>query len=103
MGKPKEPIQPKMLVENTSENSTALVPFNPSETPLEKVEGIVDLSEELFPEIPEDVQTRPLHPTLTYKRLKALRKACVYYAKTAPLDGLTGELSQIFKDFFRKR
>jgi integrase/recombinase XerD len=103
IGKPKDSIQSKMIVSDNTENSIALVPFNSSEAPVEKVEGIIDLSEELFPEIPEGVQTRPLHPTLTHKRLTAMRKAFVYYAKHAPLDGLTGELSQIFKDFFRKR
>jgi hypothetical protein len=103
IGKPREAIQPKMLVSDNSEKSTALVPFNPDEIPVEKVEGIIDLSEELFPEIPEEIKDRPLHPTLTHKRLIALRKACVYYAKHAPLDGLTRQLSQIFKDFFRKR
>jgi integrase len=99
--KPKPAEQPKLLITDGAEQSTALVPYQ--DIPVEQIEAVPDLSEELFPEIPEGVRTRPLHPTLTYKRLIALRKASVYYAKTAPLDGLTGELSQMFKDFFRNR
>ena len=54
MGKPKEPIQPKMLVSDTTENSTALVPFNPNEPPVEKVEGSTRFIRRIVPEIPEE-------------------------------------------------
>jgi hypothetical protein len=101
--KPRPNIQVKLLPMDNTEPSTALVPINSPVEEIEHVEAVPDLSEELFPEIPEGVRTRALHPTLTYKRLMALRKACVFYAQNAPLDGLTGELSQMFKDFFRNR
>jgi len=71
--------------------------------PKGKVEVTLDLSEALFPEVPAEINTRPLHPVLTYKRLIAMRKAFVHYAHTAPRDGLTGELSQVYQNFFCRR
>lgn len=99
---PKTPEQSKLLITDGTDNqSTALIPMTPSDETIEKVEGIPDLSEDLFSEIPEDV--KPVRPLLTYKKLAAMRKAFVFFARPKPLDETTGELSQMMKEFFRKR
>jgi hypothetical protein len=92
-----QPIQSKLLVTDTNETSTALVPI---ETPVEKVEGTIDLSEEMFPEIPADI--KPVRPVLDYSSLVAMRRAFVYYARNAPLDGTSTKLSHLMKRFFRE-
>lgn len=99
-GKAKEPIQANLLTAGDQTDSTALVSF--TETPVEQVNGEIDLSEELFKQIPEE-EIKPIRAVLTTKRLIAMRKAFIYYAKHEPFDGLAGELSQMMKDFFRKR
>jgi integrase len=96
---PQKPIQPKLLVSDNSESSTSLVPYQ--ETPIEYVEGIPDLTEEMFPKIPEDV--KQIRPRLNHNDLEAIRKVCVYYSRTTPdqYDGTIGELSRMMKSFFK--
>jgi integrase len=97
--KPKPENHQELLAIDAPSDTTALVPYNPSNQEVEKVDATVDLSEELFPVITET--QKPIRAVLTIKRLSVMRKAFVYYAKNAPLDGTTGELSQMMKAFFR--
>ena len=98
-----QPTQTKLIPDTLlgGQTSTAHVPYG--EMPIQKVEVVPDLSEELFPEVPtEQTDRQAIHARLTTKRLLAMRKAFVYYARTAPQGGTIGELSQMFKDFFRR-
>jgi integrase len=71
----------------------------PQTQTIEHCEGTIDLSEELFPNIPEQTEVRPL---LKAKDLIAIRKAAVYYSRHAPIDGISGELSALFKRILRR-
>jgi integrase len=93
---PITPMQANLLPENAS-SSTALVPYG--ETPVEYVEAVPDLSEELFPMIPDNLV--PTHPYLKAKDLQAIREACVHFARTAPLNNTVGNLSQLMKRILR--
>jgi integrase len=98
----RKPKQNPLMIEATNPDgttSTELVPFNPIETEIEKVEGIVDLSEELFPIIPDDLPR--VHVYLTAKQLQRIRKIFVYYTKNAPNDGISGELASDMKNWVK--
>jgi hypothetical protein len=65
---------------------------------VEVVEGVPDLTEQLFPQIPPDVEKRP---RLTTESLTLLRKACVYYCQNAAIPGETAKYSRMFRMFFK--
>jgi site-specific recombinase XerD len=92
-------IQPLMITDATESKSTELAVIN-TEVEVEKVEGEIDLSEELFPEIPDNCKT--INPHIKARDLQTIRKAFVYYTKHAPLNGISGQLSQIMKTWLRK-
>jgi len=87
-----------LLSDGSESTSTALVPIE--ETPIETVEGTVDLSEELFPQIPETLEK--VHVNINRKQMIAIRKALVYNAKYAPIDGTTAELSAMMKKWLSR-
>jgi hypothetical protein len=86
----------QLLLESSNENSTALVPVNQSDEP---IEGEIDLSEELFPRIPQDIKT--IRPRITKIDLDSMREAFVYFSRHAPLNSITGHLSQMLKTMTR--
>jgi integrase len=92
-------IQQRLLISDGSEPiSTALV--STDEIPIEIIEGTVDLSEELFPDIPKTLEK--VHVNINRKQMIAIRKALVYHAKHAPIDGTTAELSAMMKKWLSR-
>ena len=56
----------------------------------EIIEGTVDLTEELFPNIPD--LKKPIRTTLNKDELLTIRKAFIYYSKYAPINGDSAKL-----------
>jgi integrase len=95
--------QNPLMIEATNPDgttSTDLVPYNPTEVPIEKVEATIDITEQLFPQIPDNIK---VHVYLTSKTLKAIRKASTYYHRQyANEDGTASELISAMKTWLRK-
>lgn len=92
--------QYKLILDGTNESSTALTIRNTTPETIEKVEAVPDLSDELFPKIPDDLNPLP-RPQLTIKDLRVIREMAVYYTRTHPLDSLPGHLSNRMKQWIK--
>jgi integrase len=89
-----EEAKAQQLLLPSGEQTTTIVPADQ----VEVVEGIPDLTDQLFPEIPPDVEIRP---RLATESLTLLRKACVYYCQNASIPGETAKYSRMFKMFLK--
>jgi hypothetical protein len=88
-----QPLQHLLLTDGFPSTSTDLAA---AETPIEHVEGIIDLSEELFPQIPDLPNGKEKRPRLTSKDLEAIRTIAIYYTRHAQqFDPLPGQISRL--------
>jgi integrase len=92
-------IQPLLVSENT-EISTALTIVDQS--PVEQVEAVPDLSEEMFPDLDPNTIYK-IRPVLETKHLLMMRKVFVEYVRRAePTDPLSAQLSHMMKSWFKR-
>jgi integrase len=80
--------------EITDNNTTDLVPVE-----VEVVEGVIDLTEEMFPEIDEGIKVRPLFKT---EDLRMIRRVFVSYARSNAGNGEIYDCQDLMKRMLRK-
>jgi hypothetical protein len=80
-------VQHKLL--SNDPNTTAIVPFNPDEIPIEKVEAVPDISDDLFRNVPMDFDKRypkGIRPNFHQTILEDLRPILVDFHRHAAID-----------------
>ena len=89
-----KPSQIVLITDGISSDSTALIPINPAEIPIEKVEGTIDLTDQMFP-IPEKYNGNKRF-SVNFEEFCAVVTLARFDARQAPqLDPIPGILMRM--------
>ncbi len=90
-------MEPKQLTEDNcrvESKTTALVPVE-----VEVVEWVIDLTEDMFPEVVDGIEIRSL---LRTEDLRLLRRVFIHYAKSDMANGDVSKCRQLMERMMRK-